>query len=188
MKQAEIVSARWYKIMRLTLGDQRAVAENVQKIEHTVAVSVRAGEYEAKGDPDRVAVVIAGIASYGQAHHLEALFILRLAYFGCRRSLSTYGFLSESGSNGKRCQNCGTTVFVNLESARSDSHIIRNFDPPTFHFPITREVFTRRAHFIGDISAEKVLKLSWGMSLLLLKTEIVWSYKTLITIKEYRLV
>ena len=28
------------------------------------------------------------------------------------------------------------------------------FDPPTFHFPITREVFTRsKAHFIGELEA-----------------------------------
>ena len=37
------------------------------------------------------------------------------------------------------------------------------FDPPTFHFPITREVFTRsKAHFIGDISAGESLETILG--------------------------
>jgi len=37
------------------------------------------------------------------------------------------------------------------------------FDPPTFHFPITREVFTRSmAHFMGELKAAEHHKTIFG--------------------------
>ena len=123
--------------------------------------------YEAKGDPDRVAVCHCRYCQLRTGSPFGSL-----VYFETSRisvaggSLSTYGFLSESGSKWETqfCQNCGTTVFVNLEKRPGLTAIsYGTFDPPTFHFPITREVFTRsKAHFIGDISAGESLETILG--------------------------
>ena len=76
--------------------------------------------YEAKGDPDRVAVCHCRYCQLRTGSPFGSL-----VYFETSRisvaggSLSTYGFLSESGSKWETqfCQNCGTTVLSIWKSA-----------------------------------------------------------------------
>lgn len=74
-------------------------------------------------------------------------------------SLTDYSFTSESGTGWttKFCSKCATTLFVELEKRPGLTGVsYATFDPPTFHFPITREVFTRsKAHFVGELEASE---------------------------------
>ncbi|MAJ81298.1 MAG: hypothetical protein CMF41_00090 [Legionellales bacterium] len=88
-----------------------------------------------------------------------------LAYFASsevkllKGSLTDYSFTSESGTGWttKFCSKCATTLFVELEKRPGLTGVsYATFDPPTFHFPITREVFTRsKAHFVGELEASE---------------------------------
>ena len=88
-----------------------------------------------------------------------------LAYFASsevkllKGSLTDYSFTSESGTGWttKFCSKCATTLFVELEKRPGLTRVsYATFDPPTFHFPITREVFTRsKAHFVGELDASE---------------------------------
>jgi hypothetical protein len=72
-------------------------------------------------------------------------------------NLSDYSFISESGFSwdNKFCPKCGTTVFMRLEVFENQVGIAGGtFDPPTFWYDLSGEVFTRsKAHFVGDIEA-----------------------------------
>jgi hypothetical protein len=115
--------------------------------------------YRAAGQPN-----IAGVCHcrYCQARAGSAFGVL--AYFDEENvsiesgDCSEYAFTSESGFSwdNKFCPKCGTTVFVRLEVFKNQVGITGGtFDPPTFWFDLTGEVFTRsKAHFIGEISAQ----------------------------------
>ena len=68
-----------------------------------------------------------------------------------------YSFTNESCSGWQTefCSRCASTLFMQLDKRPGLTAIsYGTFDPPTFHFPVTREVFTRsKAHFIGEIEA-----------------------------------
>ena len=74
--------------------------------------------------------------------------------------LESYSFPSESGNmwHIERCANCGTPVYWTIGGAPwAGLQGIAGgcFDPPTFWYPIRREVFTRtRADFCSIESAE----------------------------------
>ncbi len=74
-------------------------------------------------------------------------------------NLSSHEFQSESGKNWHThfCSQCGTTVYLELEVFESLIGVeAGTFDPPTFWFNITNEVFIRsKAHFVGDIVSSK---------------------------------
>ena len=97
------------------------------------------------GEPDRVAVC-----------HCRYCQLRTGAPFG---SLADYSFISESGTGWttKFCKKCATTLFVELEKRPGLTGVsYATFDPPTFHFPITREVFTRsKAPFVGELEASE---------------------------------
>ncbi|MFT4581638.1 MAG: hypothetical protein ACI915_000726 [Gammaproteobacteria bacterium] len=69
-----------------------------------------------------------------------------------------YAFASESDFTWRNrfCPNCGTTVFMRLEVFKDRVGIAGGtFDPPTFWYDLSGEVFTRsKAHFVGDITAK----------------------------------
>jgi hypothetical protein len=116
--------------------------------------------YEVKGEPDRAAIChcrycqLRTGAPFGSLVYFSDEQITTVA-----GTPSTYSFTSESGSGWTTsfCATCATTLYVNLEKRPGLTAIsYGTFDPPTFHFPITREVFTRsKASFIGDIDAEE---------------------------------
>ena len=68
-----------------------------------------------------------------------------------------YSFTNESCSGWQTefCSRCASTLFMQLDKRPGLTAIsYGTFDPPTFHFPVTREVFTRsKAHFVGEIEA-----------------------------------
>ena len=68
-----------------------------------------------------------------------------------------YSFTNESCSGWQTefCSRCASTLFMQLDKrARLTAISYGTFDPPTFHFPVTREVFIRsKAHFVGEIKA-----------------------------------
>ena len=74
-------------------------------------------------------------------------------------SLKQHEFLSESQKQWRTnfCENCGSTIFLELEVFQGLVGIeAGTFDPPTFWFDITNEVFIRsKAHFVGDIVTNK---------------------------------
>ena len=69
--------------------------------------------------------------------------------------LTRHDFTSESGKKWETnfCVKCGTTVCLELEVFENKIAIeAGTFDPPTFWFTVTNEVFIRsKAHFVGDI-------------------------------------
>ena len=71
--------------------------------------------------------------------------------------LTSYQFKSESGNQWENrfCSRCGTSIFSLLEVRAGLIAISAGtFDPPTFWFDVTREVFTRsKAHYLGEIVA-----------------------------------
>ena len=73
--------------------------------------------------------------------------------------LTRHEFQSESGKNWQTrfCSQCGTTVYLELEVFKGLIGIeAGTFDPPSFWFDVTNEVFIRsKAHFVGDITTSK---------------------------------
>ena len=69
-----------------------------------------------------------------------------------------YTFTSESGKAWQNsfCADCGTTVFSQLEVWPGDIGVAGGtFDPPSFWYNISGEVFTRsKAHFVGEIDTK----------------------------------
>lgn len=62
--------------------------------------------------------------------------------------LKEYSFSTESGRSfsTRFCTNCGTNLFWHLGMSPELIGVAAgSFDPPTFWFPITREIFTRSA-------------------------------------------
>ena len=114
--------------------------------------------YRVSGEPDRVAVChcrycqLRTGAPFGSLVYFEASNVEIL-----EGKPSNFSFTSESGSGWQTafCSRCATTLFIELEKRPGLIAIsYGTFDPPTFHFPITREVFTRsKAHFIGELEA-----------------------------------
>ena len=114
--------------------------------------------YRVSGEPDRVAVChcrycqLRTGAPFGSLVYFEAPNVEI-----SEGKPSHFSFTSESGSGWQTsfCSRCATTLFVELEKRPGLIAIsYGTFDPPTFHFPITREVFTRsKAHFIGELEA-----------------------------------
>ena len=110
------------------------------------------------GEPDRVAVChcrycqLRTGAPFGSLAYFVTSEIKLL-----KGHLTDFSFTSESGSGWttKFCSKCATTLFVELEKRPGLTGVsYATFDPPTFHFPITREVFTRsKAHFVGELEA-----------------------------------
>ena len=110
------------------------------------------------GEPDRVAVCHCRYCQLRTGAPFGSL-----AYFVTsdvkllKGNLTDFSFTSESGSGWttKFCSKCATTLFVELEKRPGLTGVsYATFDPPTFHFPITREVFTRsKAHFVGELEA-----------------------------------
>lgn len=75
--------------------------------------------------------------------------------------LAEYSYQTESGgtATNRFCPKCGTTLFEKI-SMRPDKTSITGgtFDPPTFWYDITREVFCRtKAPFVSNAVAEKHL-------------------------------
>ena len=72
-------------------------------------------------------------------------------------SLNNFNFISESGKKWETsfCGQCGTTVTCRLEVRPGMVGVSGGtFDPPTFWYNLSGEVFTRsKAHFVGDIQA-----------------------------------
>jgi len=110
------------------------------------------------GEPDRVAVChcrycqLRTGAPFGSLAYFVTSEVTLL-----KGNLTDFSFTSESGSGWttKFCSKCATTLFVELEKRPGLTGVsYATFDPPTFHFPITREVFTRsKAHFVGELEA-----------------------------------
>jgi len=110
------------------------------------------------GEPDRVAVChcrycqLRTGAPFGSLAYFVSSEVKLL-----KGNLTDYSFTSESGTGWttKFCSKCATTLFVELEKRPGLTGVsYATFDPPTFHFPITREVFTRsKAHFVGELEA-----------------------------------
>ena len=110
------------------------------------------------GEPDRVAVCHCRYCQLRTGAPFGSL-----AYFVTsevkllKGHLTDFSFTSESGSGWttKFCSKCATTLFVELEKRPGLTGVsYATFDPPTFHFPITREVFTRsKANFVGELEA-----------------------------------
>lgn len=79
-----------------------------------------------------------GLSAYfeaGQVEHLSGV-------------VKDYSFTTESGRRftTQFCTECGTTVFWLLEMTPDLIGVAGGtFDPPTFWFPVTREIFTRSA-------------------------------------------
>ena len=77
-------------------------------------------------------------------------------------AVKQYEFKSESDNRWDIyfCSNCGTTVYYQLEVYRKWGSFIGidsgTFDPPTFWFTPSGEVFCRsKAHFIGDLKTAR---------------------------------
>ena len=74
-------------------------------------------------------------------------------------NLNCHEFQSESEKKWRTrfCSQCGTTVYLELEVFENLIGVeAGTFDPPTFWFNITNEVFIRsKAHFVGDIVSSK---------------------------------
>ena len=110
------------------------------------------------GEPDRVAICHCRYCQLRTGSPFGSL-----AYFVTsevkllKGHLTDFSFTSESGSGWttKFCSKCATTLFIELEKRPGLTGVsYATFDPPTFHFPITREVFTRsKAHFVGELEA-----------------------------------
>ena len=73
-----------------------------------------------------------------------------------------YSFISESNKTwvNSFCASCGTTVFSKLEVWPGDIGVAGGtFDPPSFWYDISGEVFTRsKAHFVGEIATKHHLE------------------------------
>ena len=114
--------------------------------------------YEVQGEPDRAAICHCRYCQLRTGSAFGSLVYFRDEQITVTSGeVTTYGFTSESGSQCKTgfCAKCATTLFVNLEKRPGLTAIsYGTCDPPTFQFPITREVFTRsKAGFVGDIEA-----------------------------------
>ena len=91
-----------------------------------------------------------------------------LVYFSLEKlqlrsgKLSEYHFRTEMGRTWKNefCSTCGTTLFMYLEAWPGDVGVAGGtFDPPTFWFELSGEVFKRsKAHFVGDIEAPRKME------------------------------
>ncbi len=79
-------------------------------------------------------------------------------------NLKTYKFITESGREWKNyfCSNCATIIYCILE-VRNDNIGVPGglFDPPTYKYKISKEVFTRsRANFIQNNFCENSFETS----------------------------
>ena len=116
--------------------------------------------YELSGDPDRIAIChcrycqLRTGAPFGSLAYFETSNVKML-----KGKPSNYSFTSESGSGWQTefCSRCASTLFMQLDKRPGLTAIsYGTFDPPTFHFPVTREVFIRsKAHFVGEIKADE---------------------------------
>lgn len=116
--------------------------------------------YEAMHEPDRVTVChcrycqLRSGSSFGSLVYFDAAHVRLL-----QGETARYSFISESGHRWETafCSTCATTLFIELEKRPGLIGVAYGtFDPPTFHFPITREVFTRsKAGFVGAIPADE---------------------------------
>ena len=114
--------------------------------------------YQASGEPDRVAVCHCRYCQLRTGAPFGSLVYFKTSDVQILQGKpSNFSFTSESGSGWQTafCSRCATTLFVELEKRPGLIAIsYGTFDPPTFHFAITREVFTRsKAHFIRELEA-----------------------------------
>ena len=127
---------------------------------HTGGCGCGAVRYETRGTPDPVGVCH---CRYCQTRTGSAFGIS--AYFKDEQvkitqgELKEYSFPTESGGSMTNwfCPDCGTTVIEKI-SMRPDKTSVAGgtFDPPTFWYDITREVFCRtKAPFVANDVEEK---------------------------------
>ena len=116
--------------------------------------------YEVNGEPEVTAVCHCRYCQLRSGSGFGILVYFKEGNFIITKGKSYfYNFKSESGNNWKNqfCKNCGTTLTSRLEVRDGEVGIAGGtFDPPTFWYNITAEVFTRsKAHFIGNIPSKR---------------------------------
>ncbi len=116
--------------------------------------------YQTNGDPEITAVchcrycqLRTGSAFSTFVYFEQTQFIL------LKGALKIFDFVSESGGKWETrfCQRCGTTIACVLEVRPGLIGVSGGtFDPPTFWYALTREVFQRsKASFVGKIRARQ---------------------------------
>ena len=116
--------------------------------------------YEVNGEPEVTAVCHCRYCQLRSGSGFGILVYFKEKKFKITKGKSNfYKFKSESGNNWKNqfCKNCATTLTSRLEVREGQVGIAGGtFDPPTFWYNITAEVFTRsKAHFIGSIPSKR---------------------------------
>ena len=116
--------------------------------------------YEAYGKPEVTALCHCRYCQLRSGSGFGILVYFKEKNFKITNGISNfYNFKSESGNNWQNqfCKNCGTTLTSRLEVRVGEVGIAGGtFDPPTFWYDITAEVFTRsKAHFIGKIPSKR---------------------------------
>ena len=119
--------------------------------------------YETKGKPEVTAVCHCRYCQLRSGSCFGVLVYFKEENFKIKKGKTClYEFKSESGFNWKNefCKNCATTLTSRLEVKKGEVGIAGGtFDPPTFWFNITAEVFTRsKAHFIERIESKRTSK------------------------------
>ena len=119
--------------------------------------------YEVKGNPEVTAVCHCRYCQLRSGSAFGTLVYFskenfKLVFGRC----SSFKFVSESGNSWKNqfCKHCATTLTSRLEVRPNEVGVAGGtFDPPTFWYNITAEVFTRtKAHFVGKIPSERKSK------------------------------
>ncbi len=115
---------------------------------HTGGCQCGAVRYETTGLPSKAAVCHCRYCQTrtGSAFGVSAYFPKEAVKI--TGPLTDYSFVTESGRRftTRFCPTCGTNVFWSLEMSPDLIGVAAGtFDPPTFWFPISREIFTRSA-------------------------------------------
>ena len=116
--------------------------------------------YEAIGNPEVTAICHCRYCQLRSGSGFGVLVYFKEDNFKITKGKTNfYKFKSESGNNWKNqfCKNCATTLTSRLQIRNGEVGIAGGtFDPPTFWYNITAEVFTRsKAHFVGDIPSKR---------------------------------
>ena len=115
--------------------------------------------YEANGKPEVTAVCHCRYCQLRSGSGFGVLVYYKEENFKIKGKTNFYEFKSESGYKWRNqfCKNCATTLTSELEVRKGEVGIAGGtFDPPTFWYDITAEVFTRsKAHFIGNIPSKR---------------------------------
>ena len=119
--------------------------------------------YEVEGSPEVTAVCHCRYCQLRSGSAFGTLVYFKEENFKIMSGeYSFYEFTSESDNRwiNQFCKNCATTITSRLEVRPGQVGVAGGtFDPPTFWYDITAEVFTRsKAHFVSDIPSQRKSK------------------------------